>query len=475
MVLFSSSKDLFMSAPLWTSMADPIHGMIRFKRNNTDHKLILDVMNSRAFQRLRRLRRIRQMGMAEFVFPGATHNRFVHSIGATWLMIKAIDHLNEYEEGRAILQQPYDNTDVPLQQLLLLAVLVHDIGHTPLSHTLEEILPLKDRGLLHDSYWNRLILEQDEELRKIWTRYNPELPYAVCRFNRGETDADRHFLADLVSSQLDMDRLDYLLRDSHYLGVQYGRIEIERIILNMSIGTTPAGTQAIAFREEALPAIEHYLFGRYEAYKMALHSLDKASETLLKKTLERFKWVRDHDKNAGHPADLLYRLISDGRSLSADEYLMLDDCYLWDKVNLWARYSEDELLRALSNRLLGHDLFKFIEISNYSEEFDGSLELVRNEMRDYFASRNLSFDFSFDQMIVAPKSLYQPMPMKPPIWIRQKKGGLADFADITTLPLETDPQQGRRCLLFVWDKEAKAHLQKILEKHFEAKSLQTTP
>lgn len=453
-----------MVTPQWMSMADPIHGMIRLRRHQPSHRMVLDVMNSRAMQRLRR---IRQMGMAEFVFPGATHNRFIHSIGATWLMSKTIDHFMEFEETRSILQSPFADTRIPIERLLLLSILVHDIGHTPLSHTLEDILDMRSQGLLHDAYWNKLILRQDEELQRIWNRYDPQFPDAIARFNGWEPGTEPHFMADLVSSQLDMDRLDYLLRDSHYLGVQYGRIETDRIITNLLVGMAPSGKQVIAIREEAIPAVEHYLFGRYEAYKMAIHSLDKASETLLKKTLERFRWVRDRGIDPGHPADLLYKLMRSGRFLTVDEYLMLDDCYLWDKVNLWARYSQDFLLRQLANRLLGHDLFKYVEINHYSEELDSdSLSAVLEEVAAYYASRSLSFEFGFDRMIVAPKPLYQASAVKPPIWIKRKNGELSDFAEVSTLlSHQEEIRRGRRHLFFVWDREARHELQSILQRH----------
>ncbi len=448
-------------------MADPVHGMIRLKRHDENHQLILDVMNSRAFQRLRR---IRQMGMAEFVFPGATHNRFVHSIGAAWLMVKTLECLQEHEDARQILKSSYEDTNIPMDRLLLLSILVHDIGHTPLSHTLEDVLNLKDKGLIHDTYWNKLILENDEELQQIWRRYGKELPGSVTRFSDGEPGENRHYLADLVSSQLDMDRLDYLLRDSHHLGVQYGRVEVERIITNLCIGQTPEGKMAMAIREEAVPAVEHYLFGRYEAYKMALHSLDKASETLLKMTLLRFKWVRDQGIDPGHPADLLYALMTDGHSLSVEDYLMLDDCYLWDKVNMWARYSTDLLLKQLSNRLLGHDLFKYLEFNSYSQDMsEETLQPVLDDMRQYYESHQLSFDFGFESMVVAPKPLYQPPSIKPPIWVRRFNGKLADFSEVSSLPLDAPTLHGKRCLIFTWDRDSKAYLKKLLDKRFGRK------
>jgi len=439
-------------APQWMTVADPIHGVIRFKRHDANHRLLLDVMNSRAFQRLRR---IRQMGMAEFVFPGATHSRFVHSIGAAWLMTKAIQYFQELPETRALMQSTYKNTGFSFETILLLSILVHDIGHAPLSHTLEDILDLKSQGLIHDTYWNRLILTQDPQLQGIWEKHGKGLPEAVLDFSSGG-----HFLSDLVSSQLDMDRLDYLQRDSHYLGVQYGRVEVERILTNLCIGETPEGKQAVAIREEALPAVEHYLFGRYQAYKMALHALDKASEMLLKKTLERFAWCRDTGIDPGHPAELLYKLMRNGRALTVDEYLMLDDCYLWDKISQWSHASEDTLLRELANRLLGHDLFKYVEIADGAADKD-----VLEALETHYRQRGLSFEFGFEQILLQPKPLYQGAPVKPPIWVRSGHTVLKDFKDVSSLPLQAESQQGCRHLLFVWDKESQRFLKTLLDKH----------
>jgi uncharacterized protein len=446
--------------PIWMTMADPIHGMIRLNRRNPIHRLLLEVINSRAFQRLRR---IKQMGLAEFVFPGATHSRFVHSIGAMWLMEKALEVWRQTPELKAILDQPFEDTELSIETLLMLSILVHDIGHTPLSHTLEDVLNLKETGLLHDEYWNRLIFEHDPELAQIWKRFGEKIPQALARFNGWGIDEAPHFLAAMVSGQLDMDRLDYLLRDSHNLGVQYGRIEVERIITNLVLATTDLDKPVIAIREEALPAVEHYLFGRFQAYKMALHSLDKASETNLKKTLERFLWVRQQGLNPGNNADILYQLMTTPETLSVEDYLIFDDCYLWDKINLWARYSEDELLKTLALRLLGHDLFKFVELTDFvehpSEEF---ITQVETALKQHYAERKLNWEICYEFMSLLPKPLYQSAPIKPPVWVRRRNGKVVDFSEVTSLPLTLEPDRGKRVIMFVWDKAAQQFLNHTL-------------
>lgn len=451
-----------------TSVADPIHGLIQFDRSDPSQNLLLNVMNSKAFQRLRR---IKQMGLAEFVFPGATHSRFVHSIGSASLMMQALDQLNRSPQGKALLDSHYGDTNIPLSRLLLLGILVHDIGHTPLSHTLEDILGLEHQGLLHDKHWNRKILTEDRELQRIWKRFGPELPTALLNF-MGD-GAPKHFLAQLVSSQLDMDRLDYLQRDSHFLGVQYGRIEAARILANLELAQLADGTDVVAVREEAVPAIEHYLFGRHQAYKMALHSLDKASEALLKKVLQRFQWARQQGIDTGAPADELYELMTNGKALSTERYLRMDDCYLWEKINQWAAHSEDKLLSDLANRMLRHNLLKFVDLAKYGsgEASLKDLTPVYDALKAHYAKRDLPMEFCFEETIVHSKPMYQPPDCREPIWIRTVRGNVVDLREVSSFSLSVKPKGNLKHLLFVWDREAMKVLTEALEKHLPSLSL----
>lgn len=451
-----------------TSMADPIHGLIQFDRSDVSQNILLTVMNSRAFQRLRR---IRQMGLAEFVFPGATHSRFVHSLGSAYLMLRTLEHFNRTPQYKALLESPYENTKIPLSRLLLLGILVHDIGHTPLSHTLEDVLDLGKQGLLHDHYWNRKILTEDPELQKLWRRFDPELPEAVLNF-MGD-GAPKHFLAQLVSSQLDMDRLDYLQRDSHFLGVQYGRIEADRIITSMEIAKSADGRDVVAVREDAVPAIEHYLFGRHQAYKMALHSLDKASEALLKKVLQRFRWAREQGIDTGEPANELFQLMTDGRQLSTAQYLRMDDCYLWESINKWALYSQDKLLMDLASRMLHHNLLKFVDLSKYDFEGDSLSELpeVFNALKANYAKRGLDFEFCFEETIVQAKPMYQPTSAREPIWVRTGRGSVVDLREVSSFSLSVKPNANHKHLVFVWDREALNVLIDALELHLPARAI----
>ncbi len=450
-----------MRANRWMSVADPIHGIIQFDRHDSNHRLLLEVMNSKAFQRLRR---IKQMGLAEFVFPNATHNRFVHSLGATHLMIQTIQHFKQLKSSRKILESHYGDTKIPLSQLLLLGILIHDIGHSPLSHTLEDILDMKRQGMHHDSYWNKKIITEDPELLSIWKKYDPELPHAVMDFlSEGRK---KHFLAYLISSQLDMDRLDYLQRDSHFLGVKYGQIEDQRIITNLEIVELRKNHPVIAVRIEALPAVEHYLFGRHQAYKMALHSLDKASEMSLKKTLQRFRWATEQGIKTGYPATPLFKLITDAKNLSIDDYLNMDDGYVWEAIKGWSNYSEDPLLKELASRMMKHEILKFVDLRSYG--FSGHLKdipEIYEAMETHYKKRNLSFEFGFEEIEVKPKPMYLPSEMREPIWINANQG-LMDLRDVSSLPLQSEPQRGKKHLVFIWDRKARKYLRDLLKEYF---------
>jgi uncharacterized protein len=435
----------------WNRMADPIHGLIQFDRQNPAHAVLLALINTQAFQRLRR---IKQMGLAEFVFPGATHNRFIHSLGATHLMMKALGQLH-----RSGFCQPTEHyKGIPVEVLALVGILVHDIGHPPLSHTLESALNLGQHHALHDYYWKQRILAEDAEIQAILQPVHAQFTQVLEAF----LTTERHPLATLITSQLDMDRLDYLQRDSHFLGVQYGRIEAERLIMNLELATTPSGETVVALREEALPAVEHYLFGRHQAYKMAMHPLDKSAEVLLKLTLQRFGQAVDKGLiTTGDPAsNRLYRLMTQPKSLSVPDYLMLDDGTLWMLFQSWAQQTADPLLAQLALRLLRHDLLKYVDLCKYGMQ--GPLMAhpsLMQALRHHYQQHGLDWQFGYHEVAFSPKPLYHPH--REPIWIATSQQVVTIDA-ITSLPLHLEPGKGEKHWVFVWDKAAKQTLEGLL-------------
>lgn len=445
-----------MSRWRWLTMADPVHGIIQFDRKDPIHRLMLETVNCRAFQRLRR---VRQMGLAEFVFPGAVHSRFNHSLGAAYLMSKVMQHFRHERDSREQLNATFEDTGISFECLLMMGILLHDVAHPPLSHTLEDVLHLGERGFSHDHYWMHKILSEEEELLALWQRADvPNLPDALQRF-LGHKQPKKHFFSTLVSSQLDMDRLDYLLRDSHFLGVKYGNIESDRIISCLEIATNGEQEPLIAVSEDALPAVEHYLFGRHQAYKMALHSLDKAAESLLRLTLKRFFWAREQGIDTGHPMEELYRLHTRPEKLTTPEYLRMDDCYLWEGIHCWSLYAKDPLLKTLADRLMTHNLPKFVDLMQFTELLTaGQRQQLLDDLAGHYAERGLAMEFCYDEAYVRPKPMYMRPPLREAIWIATRNRGVVELSEVSPLAQSVEPSKGHKDLIFVWDNEAQRFL-----------------
>ena len=449
----------------WLVMADPVHGILKFDRTNSVHRLLLKVINSYAFQRLRR---VKQMGLAEFVFPGATHSRFSHSLGAAHLMGRCTATFREHEANKRVLDSTYGDSGISLECLLTMGILLHDLGHPPLSHTLEDALDLDKKGLGHDHYWLFRILAEDDELQAIWEEFDvPNLPKALQEF-MGEAQNSqgiqkKHYLASLVSGQLDMDRLDYLIRDSHFLGVKYGQVEIDRLIDCLDIHNKHANGEAVVtVLEDALPALEHYLFARHQAYKMALHSLDKASEALMQLTLLRYGWAKDNKQATGCQSAELYHMMRNGHALNVADYLRMDDAYLWEAIHQWSLEAEDPQLKALAMRLMRHDLPKFVDIQRAKPDItDTQRDDLLDQMKQHYSERQLNFEYGFTRSIVKPKALYSLS--KAPIWIATQHRGVVELPDASSLPLTQLSGQGNKELWFVWDKTAQRKLYKSIE------------
>ena len=236
---------------------DPLHGAIRLERNEPVEALAIALIDAAPFQRLRR---IRQLGTAFLTFHGAESSRFTHSLGVLHLARLALNHL--------VRQHPELEAH---RGVLLAAALLHDVGHGPLSHSGEEMY-----GLHHESWSGRLIRE------------HPALRDPLEAYQRGSAEAVADLLEHgryanaaikaLVSSQLDCDRLDYLLRDSHSTGASYGQLDLERILASFTLA--PDGS--LALHPKGLMAVEHYLVVRQLMYRSVYnHRLNVVSTWLL--------------------------------------------------------------------------------------------------------------------------------------------------------------------------------------------------
>lgn len=307
---------------------DPIYGFITLP-----NELIFDIIEHPVFQRLRR---IKQLGLTDYVYPGALHTRFHHAIGAMHLMQKTLDTLRS--KGVMIFDAEYEAA--------LVAILLHDIGHGPFSHTLEFSL---FKNVRHEqlSLW-------------IFDRLNKDFQGKLELARQIFTGVyHRKFLHQLVSSQLDVDRLDYLKRDSFFTGVYEGTIGSERIIKMLTVHE-----DQLVVEEKGIYSIENFLSARRLMYwQVYLHKTAISAETMLTSLLERArKLTNDGQEVAATPALSLFLertitesdLKEDGDLL--DVFTLLDDSDVWGSIKFWQSHP-DFVLNVLSKMLINRRLF----------------------------------------------------------------------------------------------------------------------
>jgi len=310
-----------------TLFNDPIYGFITIESD-----LILKLINHPYFQRLRR---VSQMGLSSLVYPGAHHTRFEHAIGAMHVMQKAIELL--IKKGTEISSAE--------SEAMQIAILLHDIGHGPFSHASEKALL---QGISHETLSVSVIELLDKE-------FSGQLGLALQIF---KNTFPRQFMNQLVSGQIDVDRLDYLKRDSFYTGVTEGNINTDRIITMMHVEK-----EQLVFELKGAHSLEKFLLARRLMYwQVYLHKTSLAAELLLVKILERFRelvLLGNEDITFSH---ILYPLLhyQKGSPLTEElihHYLTLDDADIYHLIKHWTRHS-DLVLRKLSQQLLYRQLPK---------------------------------------------------------------------------------------------------------------------
>ncbi len=347
---------------------DPVFGFI-----NINNDFLYNLIQHPYLQRLNR---IRQLGLAAFVYPGAQHTRFHHSIGAMFLMDEALRTLKD--KGHEITQKEWDGA--------MAAILMHDIGHGPFSHVLENTLVTN----IHHEKISLLMMNRINE------EFNGELQTAIEIFT---DNYPKRFLHQLVSGQLDVDRLDYLRRDSFFTGVVEGNIGSARIIKMLDVRD-----DRIVVESKGINSIENFLLSRRLMYwQVYLHKTAMAAEKMLINTLKRaIKLSADGEKLFASPS-LSYFLNTDtviedfnNNGNGILHFANLDDNDIWSALKVWASHS-DIVLSTLSTGMVNRKLFK-IEITDENipiENINFKLEKLMNkfditkEDTSYFISSDI--------------------------------------------------------------------------------------
>ena len=306
---------------------DPIYGFITIPS-----ELIFDVIQHRYFQRLRR---VSQMGLTYLVYPGAHHTRFHHALGCMHLMSEAIKVL-QFKE----VQISEDEATA-----LLLAILLHDIGHGPFSHAMEHSIV---EGITHEEISLKFMNALNDE-------FDGKLSLAIQIF---KGDYHRYFFNQLISSQLDMDRADYLKRDSFYTGVAEGNVNSERIITMLNVVD-----DELVVEEKGIYSVEKFLLARRLMYwQVYLHKTSLVAESLLVRVLKRAKELVESGVvvDASKPFDYFLKHQIDDTNFSATEleiFSALDDYDIVSAMKSWMTHN-DVVLSYLSKMIINRELLK---------------------------------------------------------------------------------------------------------------------
>lgn len=370
---------------------DPVYGFIKIP-----YDLIFDLIEHPLFQRLRR---IKQLGLTHFVYPGANHSRFQHAVGAMHLMGLAIEVIRS--KGHSISEKE--------ARAVTVAILLHDIGHGPFSHSLEHSLI---KNISHEEI-SLLLMEQ---LNK---EFQGELSMAIEIFRN---HYPKKFLHQLVSSQLDMDRLDYLKRDSFFTGVTEGVIGSDRIIKMLNVLN-----DQLVVEEKGIYSIEKFLIARRLMYwQVYLHRTVVASEQVLVLMLKRAKHLSTLGEELFATPALAY-FLQEQKQVSLEQFSLLDDEDILASAKVWCNNS-DKVLSMLANGLINRKLFS-VELSNQAF----SLKRVA-EIRAKVVEREKMSSQETEYLVVSDSiSNFAYSDMDDRITIMDKHGNTRDIAEASDI------------------------------------------
>ncbi|MCB0508168.1 MAG: HD domain-containing protein [Chitinophagales bacterium] len=368
---------------------DPVYGFI-----SIPYDIVFDVIEHPIFQRLRR---IQQLGLSSLVYPGATHSRFHHSLGAMHLMHKSLDVLKA--KGHPISEQE--------SKAAVLAILMHDLGHGPFSHALEGVL-MRD---VHHEHISMLLMQQ------LIDEFGDAIEEAIAIFTNQHP---KKYLHQLVSGQLDMDRLDYLTRDSFYSGVSEGVVGYDRIINMLDVHE-----DNIVVEEKAVYSIEKFIVARRLMYwQVYLHKTSLVADLMLKNVMLRAKELAQKtDMSKGISENLAFflkeQIDAEQAPMYLDKFASLDDFDVIQALKYWMQH-EDNILCTLSSSIINRKLFKieFAEDAKINEKFQALKSSFDEDEIRYFLLKGQAQNNAYN-------------PEKDNIYIKFKDGTIKEITEIS--------------------------------------------
>lgn len=346
-------------------LRDPVHGLVSFEGDF--EKVALALLDT---QEVQRLRRVRQLGLTSLVFPGAEHSRFAHALGAAHVMTRLLEHVTPRQSELP----PTLRLDATHARDAFAAAMLHDLGHGPFSHLFEEVMP---NARPHEAWTTAIITDPATEVNAALRRFDPEMPARVASLVEGEHALP--WLASAISGTLDVDRCDYLLRDSRMTGVAYGIYDLDWLLRSLAFakldtarrngpeappGLTPEGKDdwvlAIEGRK-GLPPIEGFFLARHFMYQQVYHhKATRGAECLVRGLFKRAaELVREGHVPEGTPEAIARSVVGDPPSIEA--YVELDDARLLHCLSCWEK-SDDRVLADLAARFRRRALPKTVPL-----------------------------------------------------------------------------------------------------------------
>lgn len=364
--------------PMEKVFRDPIHDYVYVQ-----DQVILDLINTKEFQRLRR---IHQLGTTSFVFHGAEHTRFSHSLGCYEVARRIVESFARNYPSKTPSDGLWNNDE---RLVTLCAALLHDIGHGAYSHTFEHIFNTD-----HEKFTTRIITDPQTEVNQVLRRISPDFPTKVASVI--SHDYPNPQVVQLISSQIDADRMDYLLRDSYYTGTNYGNFDLTRILRVMR-----PYEHGIAFQMSGIHAVEDFIVSRFQMYvQVYFHSVSRSMEVilghLLKLANQLYQSERANHRQRNFQPHYLMPFFDENFTL--DDYLKLDDGVLNTYFLQWVD-DEDPILSDLAHRFLDRVPLKSARITDQTRSLLPELKQLVAEAgfdSEYYTAENDSYDLPYD-------------------------------------------------------------------------------
>ncbi|CAI2568235.1 hypothetical protein AKUH3B204M_03020 [Apilactobacillus kunkeei] len=344
------------------------------------HQVILDLINTKEFQRLRR---IKQLGPASYTFHGAEHSRFTHSLGVYEITRRICDGFLRNYPSKVAGDGLWDDSQ---RLVALCAALLHDIGHGAYSHTFEHIF-----GTNHEAITQEIITSEKTEVNQVLSKISPSFPKEVASVI--DHTYPNQQVVQMISSQCDADRMDYLLRDAYNTGANYGNFDLTRILRVMR-----PYEGGICFEINGMHAVEDYIISRLQMYmQVYFHPVSRSMEVILSHLLQRAKELAGQlDKNDSLTPHLLMPFFKN--DFTIDDYLKLDDGVLNTYFINWID-SDDKILSDLADRFINRKPLKSVEYNNETESLIPTMQKWIQEAgfeTTYYTAVNNSFDLPYD-------------------------------------------------------------------------------